>query len=56
MNSAEDLIANPPFSLTEVDKATLRQTDEEFNLHTWTELKDIIGMLAFDKACTVTQP
>lgn len=33
-----------PFPLTEVDKWVLSQTDEEFQLHTWEELKDVIGM------------
>jgi len=33
----------PPFPLTEVDKWVLSQTDEEFHLHDWEELKNIIG-------------
>lgn len=32
-----------PFNLTEVDLATLAQTDEEFIPHSWEELKKIIG-------------
>lgn len=36
-----------PFPLTEIDRWVLSQTDEEFQLHTWTELKDIIGTLKF---------
>lgn len=32
-----------PFNLTEVDLATLAQTDEEFIPHSWEELKDIVG-------------
>ncbi len=32
-----------PFPLTEVDKWVLSQTDEEFHLHDWEELKRIIG-------------
>ena len=32
-----------PFNLTDVDRATLAQTDEEFIPHSWEELKDIIG-------------
>lgn len=32
-----------PFPLTETDKWVLSQTDEEFHLHDWEELKDIIG-------------
>lgn len=33
----------PPFPLTEVDKWVLSQTDEEFHLHDWEELREIIG-------------
>ena len=33
----------PPFHLTEVDRQVLSQTDEEFTLHDWDDLKDIIG-------------
>ena len=36
-----------PFPLTDVDRWVLSQTDEEFHLHTWTELKDIIGKFTF---------
>lgn len=36
-----------PFPLTEVDKWVLSQTDEEFQLHTWVELKDIICKLKY---------
>ncbi|KAH7412877.1 hypothetical protein BKA64DRAFT_659757 [Cadophora sp. MPI-SDFR-AT-0126] len=32
-----------PFPLTEVDKWVLSQTDEEFHLHDWEELKGIIA-------------
>ena len=32
-----------PFNLTDVDRATLAQTDEEFIPHSWQELKDIVG-------------
>ncbi|KAH9219765.1 hypothetical protein DL95DRAFT_358453 [Leptodontidium sp. 2 PMI_412] len=32
-----------PFPLTEVDKWVLSQTDEEFHLHDWEELKEIIA-------------
>ncbi|PBP17189.1 hypothetical protein BUE80_DR012121 [Diplocarpon rosae] len=38
-SSAEDEI---PFPLTDVDKWVLSQTDEEFHLHDWEELKEII--------------
>ena len=33
-----------PFNLTDVDRATLAQTDEEFIPHSWEELKNIIGL------------
>ena len=33
-----------PFNLTDVDRATLAQTDEEFVPHSWEELKDIVGL------------
>ena len=32
-----------PFPLTEVDKWVLSQTDEEFHMHDWEELKEIVG-------------
>ncbi|KAG4442408.1 hypothetical protein IFR05_002110 [Cadophora sp. M221] len=32
-----------PFPLTEVDKWVLSQTDEEFHLHNWDELREIIA-------------
>ncbi|KAH7159994.1 hypothetical protein B0J13DRAFT_616785 [Dactylonectria estremocensis] len=35
--------ADSPFPLTEVDKWVLSQTDEEFHLHDWEDLKDIIA-------------
>lgn len=38
---AED---DAPFPLTDVDRWVLSQTDEEFHLHDWNELKVIIGM------------
>lgn len=34
----------PAFNLTDVDRAVLAQTDEEFAYHGWEELKDIIGI------------
>lgn len=37
-----------PFNLTEVDLATLAQTDEEFSPHSWGELKDIVGGCCLD--------
>lgn len=33
-----------PFSLTEADRWVLSQTDEEFRLHDWDELREIVGM------------
>ncbi|KAL4760009.1 GIG1 family protein [Aspergillus foveolatus] len=33
----------PAFNLTDVDRAVLAQTDEEFAYHGWEELKDIIA-------------
>lgn len=32
-----------PFHLTDVDRQILSQTDEEFVLHDWEDLKGIIG-------------
>jgi hypothetical protein len=40
---AEELEKEPPFPLTEVDKWVLSQTDEEFHLHDWDDLRVIIG-------------
>ncbi len=37
------VVEESPFPLTEVDKWVLSQTDEEFHLHDWDELKNIIG-------------
>jgi hypothetical protein len=34
-----------PFALTDVDRFVLSQTDEEFKLHDWDELREIVGML-----------
>ena len=33
-----------PFNLTDVDRETLAQTDEEFIPHSWEDLKDIVGL------------
>jgi hypothetical protein len=33
----------PPFSLTELDKWILAQTDEDFKKHDWENLKEVIG-------------
>jgi hypothetical protein len=43
-----------PFPLTDVDRWVLSQTDEEFHLHDWDELKVIIGMLEFTSTCVFT--
>ena len=32
-----------PFPLTDVDKWVLSQNDEDFHLHNWDELREIIG-------------
>lgn len=32
-----------PFPLTAVDRSVLAMTDEEFQPHTWDDLKQIIG-------------
>lgn len=36
-------IEDAPFPLTDTDRWVLSQTDEEFHLHDWDELKQIIG-------------
>ena len=33
----------PAFNLTDVDRQVLAQTDDEFILHNWEDLKAIIG-------------
>jgi hypothetical protein len=37
----------PPFPLTDIDRWVLSQTDEEFHLQTWEDLKSIIGKRSF---------
>lgn len=37
-----------PFELTDVDRAVLASTDEAFHLHTWDDLKAIIGITAIN--------
>ena len=32
-----------PFNLTDLDRKILGQTDEEYDPHSWEELKEIIG-------------
>ena len=44
MEDSSDKAETLPFNLTDVDRATLEQTDEEFIPHDWEELKAIIGM------------
>jgi hypothetical protein len=39
----ENAFADSPFPLTDTDRWVLSQTDEEFHLHDWEELKVIIG-------------
>ena len=34
-----------PFNLTDLDRQILAQTDEQFEPHTWDELRQIIGKL-----------
>jgi hypothetical protein len=34
-----------PFPLTELDRIGLNQKDEDFKLHTWDDLKQIIGTI-----------
>lgn len=36
-----------PFPLTDTDRWVLSQTDEEFHLHDWDELKEIIGEFVY---------
>lgn len=40
-----------PFPLTDTDRWVLSQTDEEFHLHDWEELKEIIGELLLIMLC-----
>lgn len=36
-------LADAPFPLTEVDKWVLSQSDEDYKLHDWDDLRHIIG-------------
>lgn len=45
MGDQRDLAVDAPFPLTEVDKWILSQTDEEFKLHDWEDLRITIGEL-----------
>jgi len=40
---AQVQVEDSPFPLTETDIWVLSQTDEEFHLHDWDELRQIIG-------------
>jgi len=44
-----------PFPLTAVDKWILSQTDEEFKLHDWEDLRQIIGENHLNTKVTVAQ-
>ena len=46
----------PPFDLTDVDRDVLSQTDEEFALHDWDNLKDIIGCAVSLEICIHPSP
>lgn len=46
-NTLAKTIAETPFPLSHIDKWVLSQTDEEFHLQTWEDLKKIIGMWHF---------
>jgi hypothetical protein len=39
---------NPPFPLTAIDRELLITKDEDFHRITWTDLKQIIGIIAFE--------
>lgn len=41
---AAQAVEEHPFPLTDVDRWVLSQTDEEYQKHSWDELKDIVGM------------
>lgn len=45
MGDQRDLTVDSPFPLTKVDKWILSQTDEEFKLHDWEDLKSTIGKI-----------
>jgi hypothetical protein len=46
-SSSEKTEEEPPFPLTDIDRWVLSQTDEEFHLHNWDELREIIGREIF---------
>lgn len=43
LDARRKLIESATFNLTDVDRQTLLQTDDEFIPHTWRELKEIVG-------------
>lgn len=43
---AETFIQNAPFNLSENDKRVLRQQPGSFNLHTWDEVKGLVGNIS----------
>lgn len=45
-NETSQITEDAAFPLTAIDRWVLSQTDEEFHLHDWNELKDIIGRSA----------
>lgn len=40
-----DLIDDPPFELSDTDKAVLLTAEEDSSPHTWEEIKSKIGLL-----------
>ena len=44
-DQGRELEKDAPFPLTDVDKWVLSQKDEDFHLHDWHELREIIGEL-----------
>ena len=43
LDARKKLIESATFNLTDVDRQTLLQTDDEFVPHSWKELKEIVG-------------
>jgi hypothetical protein len=52
-SSLPQAVEDAPFPLTEVDKWVLSQTDEEFKMHDWEDLRHIIGECAFTLSLVV---
>lgn len=48
MSDKFDVPSVPAFNLTPRDKEILSQTDEEYHLQTWDDLKTIIGSSALN--------